>query len=833
VINPFPKIKSSQIICILVIHVLLFLTIINQAFCDFTIVQNGKPVCSIIIPKNPSEQEKFAISELNFFIDKFTGTALEQKSDANSLPSGNIILIGTYETNRYINDLYMKSLLPDIDEFKDEGFIIRNIKYCNQHILVIAGNPERGIIYGVYRFIEELIGNATALKPADLDFNVPRVTTLSIKDISIRSKPFYPTRCTISQEDPAWLSRHRVNISGAEGVWSGTGIDDGLGTAFKYVYDSQFEDMQDESTSRRMKRVNDLRNRLWALKDKGIETYLFMYVMGEPTKAMMQNHPELLEADVKYQNSRNGDFYQPISWTKPASRELIKKLVKSIIQTYSPALTGFHLRSWGWETRAPAGDSAQLQSSLWEVYSDIISAAREVDPNFKFIVSGYNSTWLKDPDFSNLSRLPKRTILMQKWGVDGEPTNDPEINVDFINNVDRYGHKVVIISHDVEEVMPLWMVEADLFAEGLRKYSVNTNLTGLGGFTLQGESGLSHLDRIVSSRLNYDPDEDYIAIMKNYLSSNYTEESAQYILNGIRQNTKVLSDYFSDYAGTLSLTGGYGNGSRGYATRLWNLIGETAVRDTLSIPNTNTVDYAKKRLTFLLPRQQDSANEVYTAGKSLYPSSDQALSDYTDAMHLMKMWACFFESRLCLVEAREIGLKGGSYEQLTQKISSAIEYSKEMSNEISEIKDFVNVFDYTDDKARESLLDLINEEIEFLGKVDPEMMASTGDQNKADEDDILAINDVFLHPNPASKSATFCYTLGSSADNVIITIYTISGRRIKTINCISTDKGYNEESWDTKDEAGNRLSNGTYLYKIVAKKDDKRIQKISKLSIIR
>ncbi|MEK7399249.1 MAG: hypothetical protein AAB116_20105, partial [Candidatus Poribacteria bacterium] len=90
----------------MVIHVLFFLTIINQAFCDFAIVQNGKPVCSIIIPKNPSEQEKFAINELSFFIDKFTGIILEPRSDANSLPSGKVILIGTYETNRYMNDLY-------------------------------------------------------------------------------------------------------------------------------------------------------------------------------------------------------------------------------------------------------------------------------------------------------------------------------------------------------------------------------------------------------------------------------------------------------------------------------------------------------------------------------------------------------------------------------------------------------------------------------------------------------------------------------------------------------------------------------------------------------
>jgi len=811
---------------------LLFL-ITNHALCDFVIVQNGKPVCLIVIPENPSEQEKFAINELNFYVNKITRTVLDIRSDSMPIQSGNIILIGTYENNKYINSLYKKRLLQNVDNLKDEEFIVANISDDNINMLVTTGKPERGVIYAVNRLIEEMISNATGLNPVDLDFDLPIRTTLSIKDMNIRSKPFYPIRCTISQEDPIWLSRHRINISGAEGVWTGTGIDDGLGTAFKYVYDSQFEDMQDESVPKRMNRINDLRKRLWDLRDRGIETYLFMYVMGEPTKAIMANHPELLEDKVKYQNSRNGEWYQPISWTKPEARDLIKRLVKSIIKTYSPTLTGFHLRSWGWETRAPNGDNSQLQKALWDIYSDIINSALEVDPNFKFIISGYDSVWLKDPDRTNLARLPKGTILMQKWGIDGEPTNDPEIKISFINDVSKYGHKAVIISHDVEEVMPLWMIEADLFAEGLRKYSVNPYLNGLGGFTLQGEGGLAILDKIVSSRLIYDPNEDYVSLMKNYLIRGYGEKSAQYILSGLRKNTNVLSDYFSDYAGTLSLTGKYGDGSRGYATRFWNIIGKSAVKDTLSIPNIKSVEYAKERLSSLLPRQQDSANDMYNAKVSLLPSSDQYLSDYMDSMHLMRMWSRFFASRLCLVEAREIGLKGGSRESLIRKLSSAIEYSKEMSNEIAEIKYFIDVFNYTDDSARESLIALIDEEIRFLSDVDPEIISSTNDQNENDEKAIFSIKDILLHPNPVSSSATFCYTLGLGADEVTITIYTILGRRIKTINCTSIDKGYNEEAWDIRDEAGNMLSSGTYLYKIVAIKDDKKVYKIGKFSVIR
>jgi hypothetical protein len=817
----------------LLIFPLLLCVCINCAWCDFAIIQNGKPSCSIVMPENPTDQEKFAISELNVFIDKLTGIALEKKSDSSPLPEGNSILIGIYGDNRYIDDLSSRRLISHKNELAEEETIVKVVHDGERTHLVITGKQGRSVIYGVYETIESMIKKATGFSIVDTDFYLTHVPSIVINDLNIRSKPFYPIRSTIAQEDPVWLSRHRLNVSGAEGVWSGTGIDDGLGSAFKYVYDSQFDDMQDETLIQRWKRIDNLRDRLWKLNETGIEPYLFMYVMGEPTKAMMRNRPDLLDDEVEYQNSRNGESYRPISWTKPESRNMIKELVKSIIRTYSPQLKGFHLRSWGWETRAPSGDNAQLQEQLWDIYFDIISAAREVDPNFKFIISGYGNSWLKDPDSNYIAKLPKGSILMQKWGVDGEPTNDPEISNDFIGTVSKYGQRIVIISHDVEEAMPLWMVEADLFAKGVRKYANTSNLNGLGGFTLQGDIGLAHLDKIVSSRLNWSPNENYVALMKNYLISYYGVTSAEYILSGIRYNTKALSDYFSDYAGTLSLTGEYGNGSRGYATRFWNIIGRDAVKDTLSMPDLKNVQYAKERLVSLLPVQQKSANDMYSAKKSLYPVSDQALSDYYDGMHLMKMWVRFFESRLRLTEAKESGFKGETSEQVKQKISSATEYSREMQGEIARINKFVNVFDYKDDTARDSLIKPINEEIEFLKSFDPKSIISMIGQSSKYDESYLAINNLLIHPSPASVSATFCYELESNADDVTITIYTISGRKVKSIIGASAIKGYNEEMWDTRNDDGDKVANGTYFYKMVAEKDSKKVQRIGKLSIIR
>jgi hypothetical protein len=824
---------NKKIILIIILSQILFYLLIESALPKFVVFENNKSFCSVVIPQKISGKERFAVNELNYFVKELTGINLEVKFDSDPLPEGNIILIGTYDNNTYINDLYNKGLLPKKTDLIGEEFIIRTLSNGTNKFLVVTANQDRSVIYGVYEVVENMIKSVTGFKVIDLDFNINRVETLAINDLNMRSKPFYPFRCAISNEDPTWLSRHRINVSGAEGVWTGTGIDDGLGSAFKYLTDPQFDDMQDETLQQRMSRMWNLKDRLWKLEDRGIEAYLFMYIMGEPTKALLANHPELLDAEVKYEGSRNGKYYQPISWTKPEARNLIKELVKSIVATYSPSLKGFHLRSWGWETRAPADNNEQMQKLLWDIYLDIIKSAHEIDPNFKFIISGYDAFWLRDSSRAYISKLPPGTVIMQKWGVDGEPSNNPETKEDYINTIGKTGQQLVIISHDVEEVMPLWMIEADLFAEGVRRYANIPNLKGLGGFTLQGEVGLSHLDRIVSAKLNWDPNEDCVDLMKNYLTSYYGSLSSEYILTSLRYNTKVLSSYFSDYGGTLSLTGKYGSGSRGYATRFWNLIGKDAVNDTLSIHSIKDIEYAKERLSSLLPTQQESANQMTQAKRQLYPASKQAESDYLDAIHIMKMWVRFFESRLRIIEAKEAGYKGEHPEQVKRKIISAVEYSKEIYNEISEIKDFVNVFNYTDYTARESLLALLNKEIEFLTNLDPLDIISSGSQHYDDIKESLSIDKLFVHPNPSSIGADFCYILGTRADEVIIKIYTISGRLVKIIDSASSKMGYNEELWDTRNEEGIKVANGTYIYKITVKKDDKKIEKIGKLSIVR
>lgn len=71
------------------------------------------------------------------------------------------------------------------------------------------------------------------------------------------------------------------------------------------------------------------------------------------------------------------------------------------------------------------------------------------------------------------------------------------------------------------------------------------------------------------------------------------------------------------------------------------------------------------------------------------------------------------------------------------------------------------------------------------------------------------------YPNPMKKSGWFTFSVSEPAD-VKVSIYTIRGRKIKTIQYSAT-KGYNQIPWDGRDADGDFLANNTYFIKLTAK----------------
>jgi len=88
----------------------------------------------------------------------------------------------------------------------------------------------------------------------------------------------------------------------------------------------------------------------------------------------------------------------------------------------------------------------------------------------------------------------------------------------------------------------------------------------------------------------------------------------------------------------------------------------------------------------------------------------------------------------------------------------------------------------------------------------------------------VALSNVLNYPNPFSSSTRFVYTLtgAETPETFDIQIYTITGKLVKVIDLHASNDvkiGYNitDFAWDGRDEYGDELANGVYIYKTVVK----------------
>ncbi|MGH7453108.1 MAG: C25 family cysteine peptidase, partial [bacterium] len=81
--------------------------------------------------------------------------------------------------------------------------------------------------------------------------------------------------------------------------------------------------------------------------------------------------------------------------------------------------------------------------------------------------------------------------------------------------------------------------------------------------------------------------------------------------------------------------------------------------------------------------------------------------------------------------------------------------------------------------------------------------------------DRLVLREVMNYPNPFRNRTSFTFDLNLEAE-VRVKIFTLSGRLIRTLEFPNARQGFNMLPWDGRDEDGDELANGVYLYKIIA-----------------
>jgi hypothetical protein len=108
----------------------------------------------------------------------------------------------------------------------------------------------------------------------------------------------------------------------------------------------------------------------------------------------------------------------------------------------------------------------------------------------------------------------------------------------------------------------------------------------------------------------------------------------------------------------------------------------------------------------------------------------------------------------------------------------------------------------------------------------------------------FAILEVLNYPNPFNPhqdaTTTFSYRLTGNAEEVSIDIYTVNGRKVREMRNLPGLAGYNpaggsgiDTMWDARDEDGDEVANGVYLYRVRAASGGASAEAMGKLVILR
>ena len=166
---------------------------------DIKLTAAGKSDYTLVLSNDASASEKHAAQEFQKFLREISGAELPVMTEGQTLPE-RMIVIGDGKTLRSLNASI------DLEALGDEGFAIKSV---GPH-LVIVGGRLRGTMYGVYTFLEEVIG--CRWYTSNVSY-IPKSPTLTIKPLDIVQKPDFEYREPFYTDawDPDWAARNKAN----------------------------------------------------------------------------------------------------------------------------------------------------------------------------------------------------------------------------------------------------------------------------------------------------------------------------------------------------------------------------------------------------------------------------------------------------------------------------------------------------------------------------------------------------------------------------------------------------------------------------------------------
>lgn len=147
-----------------------------------TLVENGSPRCSIVVPDDATPTIHHASAELAAYLKRISGADVPIVGEECS---GSLTRIDVGQTNRARTAL-PKGFLDD-----EERVLLR----ADSGGIVICGSSDRATLLAVYRFLETL--GCRWLAPEPENEIVPQESTLVVHDLNVDTKPAFQWRLFI------------------------------------------------------------------------------------------------------------------------------------------------------------------------------------------------------------------------------------------------------------------------------------------------------------------------------------------------------------------------------------------------------------------------------------------------------------------------------------------------------------------------------------------------------------------------------------------------------------------------------------------------------------
>ena len=193
------KIKSGFFLTIFLIQTGVTMNFALPQQAELFLVKDGSSKYRIIISRKANKIEKKAASELKRYIREISETRLPVLKDKRKIRECEVIL-GK-------ND-HLKKVLPymDLETLEEDGFSI----ITRDKKLIIAGGKGKGLLYGVYTFLEKYLGcrmySSSVVK-------IPEMGNIIIGQINDTQVPLIKFREDYYRDvyDPAFLDWHKLD----------------------------------------------------------------------------------------------------------------------------------------------------------------------------------------------------------------------------------------------------------------------------------------------------------------------------------------------------------------------------------------------------------------------------------------------------------------------------------------------------------------------------------------------------------------------------------------------------------------------------------------------